>query len=96
MPAPGSARSVVGVSEQRPTTSTEEGATTVVQVRCGPRGEWFVQEGRHGDPLSWHTSESEAEQAALDHVRAIGGGHVVVRDRYHRDHANRRPTAREA
>ena len=56
----------------------------VVQVRCGPHGEWFIQEGQGGDPLSWHDNETAAEAAAIDHVRHRGGGHVYVRDRYHR------------
>jgi hypothetical protein len=74
------------MTDQAPTRSPEDGPTLIVQVRCGPSGEWFIQEGRHGDPLSWHANENEAEQAAIQHIRRSGGGHVFVRDRYHRVH----------
>ena len=66
---------------------SEEQPALIVHVRCGPHGEWFVQEGRDGDPISWHATETEAEQAAIAHLhRRGGGGHVFVRDRYDRVH----------
>jgi hypothetical protein len=76
------ARSVASMSS--------EDSTLVVHVRCGPHGEWFIQEGPTGDPLSWHGNETEAEQAAIAHARRAGGGHVFVRDRYHRVHPSDR------
>ena len=89
MAASFAARSVAGMS------SEGEDPALVVHVRCGPFGEWFIQEGPTGDPLSWHGNETEAEQAALEHARRAGGGHVFVRDRYHRVHpSDRRVSAR--
>jgi hypothetical protein len=69
---------------------SSEDSTVVVHVRCGPHGEWFIQEGPTGDPLSWHGNETEAEQAAIAHARRAGGGPVFVRDRYHRVHPSDR------
>jgi serine/threonine-protein kinase RsbW len=37
-------------------------------------------------PLSQHTSETEAESAARDHLRDRHGAGIVVHDRYHRTH----------
>lgn len=78
MAAGRAARSVAGMASEEP--------TLIIHVRCGPHGEWFVQEGPHGDPISWHSNETEAEAAAIEHLHRRGGGHVFVRDRYHRVH----------
>ena len=72
------ARSVAVMSSEEP--------TLIVHVRCGPHGEWFIQEGSDGDPLSWHGSETEAEQEAVKHLHRRGGKHKNKRDSYHRVH----------
>jgi uncharacterized protein DUF2188 len=54
-----------------------------LHVRPHPLGTWFVQREGDNEPLSEHSSETEAEFAA---ARYAGDADVIVHDRYARLH----------
>ena len=71
------------------TDGPDMAGTRVIHVRCTDTGTWTVHPEGYEEPISTHSSETEAERAAHDHAAAHGGGHIVVRDRYRRTHVVR-------
>jgi hypothetical protein len=58
-----------------------------IHVRANATGAWFVQADQAEVPLSWHTSETEAERAALIEAATYPDEPaIVVHDRYDRRH----------
>lgn len=53
-----------------------------VFVRYGADRSWEVYTDDSGEPISTHATEGEAERAATRYARTIGGGNVVIHDRY--------------
>ncbi len=54
---------------------------------------WRVCETDAAEPLSEHTSATEAELAARAHAENRGAERVIVHDRYHRTHDAALPSA---
>jgi hypothetical protein len=68
------------------------GRSAAVHVVPQPRtATWGVYVDVAADPLSEHTSETEAEAAARVHALTSGGEAILVHDRYHRIHSGPRP-----
>jgi anti-sigma regulatory factor (Ser/Thr protein kinase) len=68
------------------------GRSAAVHVVPRPRtATWGVYVDSVADPLSEHTSETEAEAAARAHALTSGGEAIVVHDRYHRTHVRLAP-----
>ena len=59
----------------------------VIHVRSDAAGTWFVHAGEATMPVSAHSSETEAESAAIALAdKVLGECHVVIHDRYARTH----------
>jgi hypothetical protein len=63
-------------------------STLLVEPR---NGSWVVRRDGCGAPISEHTDAAAATRAARAQNEAA---QIVIRDRYHRTHALRAPTAR--
>ena len=61
-------------------------STATVHVRCSSRGAWTVHPSDQPQPVSVHTSETDAEAAARRHPEAAT---IIVHDRYGRTHVLR-------
>jgi Uncharacterized protein conserved in bacteria (DUF2188) len=59
--------------------------TESIDVRCTETGTWSVLRADADAPVSTHSSETEAEQAAQEHA-AGGAARVFIHDRYERVH----------
>ncbi len=57
--------------------------TAPIHVRSSDTGVWSVQPEDLDHPLSEHTTETEAERAAIERAAALGCA-VVIHDRYRR------------
>jgi hypothetical protein len=55
-------------------------------VPDGRTGTWRVHDGVGSAPLSEHSSETDAESAAVRRAQIRGAERVVIHDRYHRTH----------
>jgi hypothetical protein len=56
----------------------------VIHVRSSETGLWSVQREDRDVPLSEHTTETEAERAAIERAAALDDASVVIHDRYSR------------
>ena len=63
----------------------------MLHVVSDARGRWRVLEEGSREPLSEHTTATDAEIAAQRHARARGAEAVLLHDRYGRTH----PVGRE-
>jgi hypothetical protein len=57
-----------------------------VHVKPSSKGAWTVHPDDCPQPLSEHPTETHAERAAARHAAAHGGGRIIVRDCYRREH----------
>jgi Uncharacterized protein conserved in bacteria (DUF2188) len=66
---------------------------TELHVIPDEKANWRVYETGAAEPLSEHTSATEAELAARAHAEDRGAERVVLHDRYHRTHDAALPSA---
>ena len=57
-----------------------------LHVVSDDRTTWRLYDGQHREPLSEHSSATDAMLAAQARAQDRGGERVVVHDRYHRTH----------
>ena len=58
----------------------------LIHVRCNDAGIWSVHPDDLEGPLSQHTTETDAERAAVERAAALHDASVLVHDRYSRVH----------
>jgi uncharacterized protein DUF2188 len=70
------------------TTASGVGAMSahLIHVRCNDVGVWSVQADDLDAPLSQHTTETDAERAAVERAAAFNDASVLIHDRYSRVH----------
>jgi hypothetical protein len=61
-------------------------STHVIHVRCNDTGIWSVHPDNVEAPLSEHTTETDAERAAVERASALDDASVLIHDRYSRVH----------
>jgi len=59
-------------------------STYLIHVKSSSTGIWTVQPEDREVPLSEHTTETEAENAAIERASAFDDASVVIHDRYAR------------
>jgi|EndMetStandDraft_7_1072992.scaffolds.fasta_scaffold2143314_1 hypothetical protein len=58
----------------------------LIHVRCNDAGIWSVHPDDLKAPSSQHTTETEAERAAVERAAAFDDASVLIHDRYSRVH----------